>query len=148
MSDRLFQPNHERRLLTTFQHVDEIVSHAVARLDAAATPSPLSEFVPDAQPGQHQLATESLNELRDLMRGFLETHHVPLPERNLSALWAAETACLHANLTVQELRASAMRGCGKLSPDAEAELETLVDRLSDLLQRMSEVFARAPGRPD
>ncbi|HEV8068809.1 MAG TPA: hypothetical protein VGP76_13815 [Planctomycetaceae bacterium] len=148
MSDRLFQPNHERRLLTTFRHVDELVSQAVSRLEPEASASPLSEFVPDANPDQHHVATECLDRMRTLMGGFLASHSIPAPQRNVSALWAAHSACLHARLSVEELRAGSMRGCGKLSPEAEQELETLVAGLSEVLQRLSDFLAPTGQRKD
>jgi hypothetical protein len=143
MTDRLLPPNHERRVLTTFRFVDELVSQAVSRLDPASAASPLSEFVPDAKPDHHKVAAEYLESLRDFMRRFLDTHHISPPQRNVSALWAAHTACLHAKVSVEELRAGSMRGYGKLSPEADRELETLVAGLSDVLQRMSESLERA-----
>jgi hypothetical protein len=148
MSDRLFQPNHERRLLTTFRHVDELVSQAVSRLEPEASASPLCEFVPDANPDQHQVATECLERMRSLMGCFLASHSIPAPQRTVSALWAAHSACLHARLSVEELRAGSMRGCGKLSPEAERELETLLAGLSEALQRLSESLAPSAQRND
>ncbi len=141
MSDRLLPPNHERRLLTTFRHVDELVSQAVARLEPASSDSPLSEFVRDGQAAQYQAAAECLDGLRERMGRFLAGHQIPVPTRNVSALWAAHTACLHARLSVEELRPGPMRGCGKLTPAAERELEALADELSSLLQRMTDLLA-------
>jgi hypothetical protein len=147
MSDRLFRPNHERRVLTTFRHVDELVSQAVSRLAPSTSATFLSEFVLDAQSDQHQMAVDCLERLRDLMSRFLESHQIPVSKPNVSALWAAHTACLHARLSVEELRASPMRGCGQLTPDAERELEALATALSDVLQRMTEFLAPPPPSP-
>jgi hypothetical protein len=146
MSDRLLQPNHERRVLTTFRHVDELISQAVARLGPVSSESPLSEFALDGTPEQHQQAAECLDRVRELMGRFLAAHQMPVPPRNVSALWAAHTACLHARLSVEELRAGPMRGCGRLSPEAERELEALADGLSSVLQQLSEAVA-PPGPP-
>ena len=145
MSDRLLQPNHERRVLTTFRHVDELISEAVSRLEPAESESPLSEFVLDAQPQQHKAAVDCLSRLRAVMGRFLASHQIAVPPRNVSALWAAHSACLHAKLSVEELRANSMRGCGKLTPEAEGELETLATELSEILQKLSESVA--PPRP-
>jgi hypothetical protein len=144
MSD-LFQSNHERRLLTTFRHIDELVSEAVTGLSAYANESPLSEFVADGEAEQQKLAAECLAQLRDVMRRFLDSHQIPVPERRISALWAAHSACLHAKLSVEELQPSSMRGCGKLSPEAERELQALAASLSGILQRMSEQLAPKRG---
>jgi hypothetical protein len=147
MSDPLLQHNHVRRLLTTFRHVDELVSQAVARLGPVSSESPLSEFVLDAALEQHTAAVEYLDQLRNLMGRFLQSHQIPVPKRNVSALWAAHTACVHAKLSVEELRADSMRSCGKLSPDAEQELEALASGLSDIIQKMSEHLAPPTSEP-
>jgi hypothetical protein len=144
MSERLFQPNHERRLLTTFRYVDELVSQSVAKLDAATTASPLSEIVADASPEQQKLAQESLKQLRGLMRRFLEDHQIPPPQQHQSALWQAHTACRHARASVEELQAGSMRGYGRLPPEAERELETLIAALSDVLKKMGDALAPRP----
>jgi hypothetical protein len=146
MSDGLLQPNHERRLLTTFRHVDELVSQAVARLQRPSSESPLSEFILDGTPEQHKQAAECLDRLRELMGRFLASHQIPAPNRSVSALWAAQTACLHARLSVEELRAGSMRSCGKLTPEAERELEALAAELSNILQKLSESVAATPDR--
>jgi hypothetical protein len=146
MTDGLLHPNHERRLLTTFRHVDELVSQAVARLQPTSSESPLSEFILDATPQQHKAAAACLDHLRELMGRFLASHQIPAPGMNISALWAVQTACMHARLSVEELRAGSMRSCGKLSPEAERELETLATELSDILQKMSDVVATGPDR--
>jgi hypothetical protein len=145
MNDRLLQPNHERRLLTTFRHVDELISQAVTRLEPNSAASALSEFVLDASPEQHKGALQGLERLRALMGRFLERHQISVPKRNVSALWAAHTACLHAKLSVEELRASSMRGCGQLTPEAERELEALATHLADILQDI-DVSLAPPGQ--
>jgi GTP-binding protein EngB required for normal cell division len=144
MSDRLFRTNHERRLLTTFRYVDELVSEAVARLEAASTASSLSEYVPDAKPVQQKVAMDHLDRLRGLMHRFLDRHNIPVPERQVSALWAARSACLYASVSIEELRARSMRGFGDLRPEAEHELESLVAGLSDVLRRLGDYLAQAP----
>jgi hypothetical protein len=146
MSDGLLHPNHERRLLTTFRHVDELVSQAVARLQPTSSESPLSEFLLDATPQQHQAAAECLDRLRELMGRFLTSHQIVASNRNVSALWAAQSACMHARLSVEELRAGSMRSCGKVTPEAEKELETLATELSDILQKLSDAVATGPNR--
>jgi hypothetical protein len=146
MSDRLLPPNHERRLLTTFRYIDELISQAVSRLEPASTASPLSEFAPDARPDQQKMAAEYLDRLRELMRRFLDKHQIPPPERNVSVLWAAHTACRHARVSVEELRAADMRGYGKVSPEAAQELETLVACLADVLQKMGEYLEQAAAQ--
>jgi GTP-binding protein EngB required for normal cell division len=146
MSSHTFNANHERRLVTTFRYVDDLLSQAVARLDAASTPSGLSEYVPDAQPVQHKVATDYLDRLRGLMRAFLDSHGIPLPGRRTSALWAASTACLFASVSFEELRGNYMRGYGTLSADAEHELEALVSGFSDVLRRLSGYLSQTPDQ--
>jgi hypothetical protein len=147
MSDRLFSPNHETHLLTTFKYVDEVVTQAVSRLEAAARPSPFSEYVADADSLQRKTAADDLDRLRAVMRGFLDSHKIAIPKASMSALWAASTACVHAGVSVEELSARYLKAYGALSPAAAVELERLVAELTDVLRKMNVSLAEAAANP-
>jgi hypothetical protein len=140
MSDRLFPPNHEIRLLTTFKHVDDVLAQAISRLESASA-SPFSEFVPDAGPAERQVMADHLDRLRAVMRGFLERHGIPIPKASRSALRAAATACQHASVSVEELQGRYMQAYGPLSPAAADSLERLVAELTEVLGRMNRSLA-------
>jgi hypothetical protein len=135
MSDRVFPPNHETRLLTTFKYVDDVLTQAVERLESAS--SPFSEYVADAGPADRQAAAEHLERVRSVMRRFLESHAIEIPAPSTSALWAASTACVYAGVSVEELRGRYMRAYGAIPPAADAELDRIVSELTEVINQMN-----------
>jgi hypothetical protein len=135
MSDRLFPPNHESRLLTTFKYVDDVLTQAVERLASAA--SPFSEYVADAGPADRQAIAEHLERVRTVMRRFLDSHGIPIPTPSKSAVDAASKVCVYAAISVEELRGRYMRAYGAIPPAAEAELERMASELTHVINQMN-----------
>jgi hypothetical protein len=135
MSDQLFPPNHETRLLSTFKYVDDVLTQAVERLESAS--SPFSEYMADAEPADRRAVTEHLERVRTAMRRFLESHGIEIPAPSTSALWAASTACVYAGVSVEELRGRYMKAYGAISPAADAELDRIVTQLTEVINQMN-----------
>jgi hypothetical protein len=135
MSDQLFPPNHETRLLSTFKYVDDVLTQAVERLESAS--SPFSEYVADAGPADRRAVAEHLERVRIGMRRFLESHGIEIPAPSTSALWAASTACVYAGVSVEELRGRYMKAYGAISPAADAELDRIVTQLTEVINQMN-----------
>ncbi len=136
MSDRIFPPNHESRLLTTFKYVDDVLTQAVERLESASA-SPFTEYVADAGPAERKAVGEYLDRVRDVMREFLEKHQIAIPQPSMSALWAASTACVYSGVSLEELRGRYMKAYGAVTPAAEAELERMVAEVTGVLNKMN-----------
>ncbi len=135
MSDRVFPPNHETRLLTTFKYVDDVLTQAVERLESAS--SPFSEYVADAGPAERQAVSQHLERVRTVMRRFLDGHGIKIPAPATSAVAAASKVCVYAAISVEELRGRYMRAYGAISPAAEAELDRLATELTEVVNQMN-----------
>jgi hypothetical protein len=144
MSDRIFPPNHESRLLTTFKYVDDVLTQAVERLEAASS-SPFSEYVADAGPSERKAVTEYVDRVRAVMREFLEKHQIVIPQPSMSALWAVSTACVYSGVSIEELRGRYMKAYGAISPAAEAELERMVADVTGELNKMNAYLQELTG---
>jgi len=144
MSDRIFPPNHESRLLTTFKYVDDVLTQAVERLESASS-SPFTEYVADAGPAERKAVGEYLDRVRDVMRGFLDKHQIEIPQASTSALWAASTASVYAGVSVEELRGRYMKAYGAVSPQAAEELERIVAELTGVLNQLNAYLAEVKG---
>jgi hypothetical protein len=140
MNEQLFPPNHQTRILTTFKHVDEVIVQSLSRLESASD-SPFSEYVADAGLAERKVLAEYLDQLRAVMRGFLDRHQIPIPQASTSALRAAATACQHASVSVEELQARYLRAYGPLSPAAAEELDRIVIDLTAVLKKMNGFLA-------
>jgi hypothetical protein len=133
---KIFPPNHESRLLTTFKYIDDVLTQAVGRLESASA-SPFSEYVADAGPSERKVVSEYVDRVRAAMREFLEKHQIAIPQPSMSALWAASTACVYSGVSIEELRGRYMKAYGAVSPAAEAELERMVAEVTGVLNKMN-----------
>lgn len=137
----LFNENHKARIRVTFETIDEMLSRARTMLDPAAPRSPLSIHISDATPEQFARFGEDASQYRAAMQAFMQRHDIPLAEPTLSSVWAARSALLTAIVSLEELGPKSMRGYGSLSPEAAKTLESEVQSLIAVLQRMQRELA-------
>lgn len=138
--------NHQRRLLGTFEHLDELMEEVVRALDPSCCQSPFNKLISDAAPIQHKVMADYVAKVRAIMLQLLREHEVPLTSPTISAVWSARVALTTARVSVEELRPQAMRGYGELSPDASKHLNLTVAELDELLARMESYLAEGSAR--
>jgi len=138
--------NQKRRVLITFQHVDEMLANALHALRSAESPSPFQRCQPDSLPVQRKVLADHITGLRTMMVRILEAQGIAVPKPRISSLWSFQTTLLAAKIAVEELAPKYMRGSGELSEDAVHDLEVLTTQLMDVLDRMSGYLAQGAGR--
>ena len=124
MNERLFPPNHQTRLLTTFKHVDEVLVQALSRLESASE-SPFSEYVADAGHAECKVLAEYLDQLRAVMRGFLDRHQISVPQASTAPCGPRRPLAITLVSRSKELQARYLRalwpslagGCRRIGPD-------------------------------
>ena len=100
--------NHQRKLLTTCQYIDGLLTESVCRMMPESPVSPLRSYIPDATPGQISVLQQQLGLLRQAMADGLRENSIVIPSPQLSALWAFRTALVEAGEVVFDLQASSM----------------------------------------
>jgi len=138
--------NQKRRLLLTFEHVDNVLTEALQVLHSAGAPSSFQRYQPDSLPVQRKVIGDYVGRLRGRMAGILEAQGIAVPKPRISSLWSFQTAILSAKIAVEELAPKYMRGFGELGQDAAGELNALRAQLLDLLDRMGDYLARGAGQ--
>ena len=138
--------NQKRRLLLTFEHVDNVLTDALRTLNSAESPSPFQRCQPDSLPVQRKVLADYIARLRGMMVRILESQGITLPKPEISSLWSFQTTLMSAKIAVEELAPQYMRGYGELSADAVHELNMLTTQLMDVLDRMSSYLARGAGQ--
>jgi hypothetical protein len=107
--------NHQRHLLSTFQHVDNLLSEAEHILISAGSPSPFQEYSPDSTPVQRKVTHDYIVRVRETMRRILEELEIPLKPPICGAIWAARSHLSFASISIAEIEPEPMKGYGKLS---------------------------------
>jgi len=137
--------NHQRHLLATFQHVDNLLSEADRILVSAGSPSPFQEYSQDSTPVQRKVTHDYILRVRETMRRILEDLELP-PKLPISgALWAARNHLAFAGIAITEIEPRHMLGYGELSNEDHQTLDKIVAELNSVLDRLSACLARGTG---
>jgi hypothetical protein len=128
-----------RHLVTTFKHVDEVLSGAldvIRRRD-----SPFASCVQDLHPVQLQVLEGHVRDMRAAMARRLEQEGTSVPSPSIDASWACRTAIVSARIVVEELRARYLKGYGEVPEGAAMTLDEIV---SELLEQLALMEAGLP----
>lgn len=131
--------NHQRHLLATFQHVDHLLTETERIL--AASPSPFQAYVPDATPGQRQVAHNQILRTRETMRRILTQLNIPLNAPISGAVWAARSHLAFARVAAVEIDGRRMRAYGNLSPEDELLFNQISTELYEMLGKLEHDLA-------
>lgn len=138
MSD--LNENHRRKVLTTCQYVDDLLTEALGRIVPNNPKSPLQSFIADATPEQVQVLRQELEELRTAMVDVLRKNKITIPSPQISAMWAFRTALVEADEVVFDLQARLMSRYGALNSEAQQRLDETAAQLMRQLQKFTEVL--------
>ena len=132
--------NHQRKLLTTCQYVDELLTEAIGYMTGPNSASPLQSYIADATPEQVGVLQQQLQELRLVMIGMLRENEIAIPSPQISGLWAFRTALIEAGEVVFDLQARFMSNYGPLAPEAQKRLDEIAARLMQRIETFTHVF--------
>jgi GTP-binding protein EngB required for normal cell division/enamine deaminase RidA (YjgF/YER057c/UK114 family) len=134
--------NHQRHLLSTFQHVDNLLSEAEHILISAGSPSPFQEYSQDSTPIQRKVTHDYIVRVRETMRRILEELEIPLKRPISGAIWAARSHLSFASIAIGEIEPKQMAGYGKVSDEDEQALNKIVAELNAVLNRLGVYLAQ------
>lgn len=131
--------NHARALYAAAVAVDRLLGEMEAL--ATSRDSPFRRYVDDLSPVQKQLLTAFTRAARLRMVGALSQFGVPAPAPSGSARATARNALTFAEIALQEVEPSHLRGYGMLSSEAEAAIERMLADLAATLGSVREFLA-------
>lgn len=132
--------SHQRHLLATFQHVDNLLSEVEQIL--AGSPSPFQEYAPDATLFQRRETHDSVLRLRETMRRILADLNIPPNPPVCGALWAARSHLAFARLAFVEMDARRMQAYGNLSPTDKQIFDRISTELQEMIASLEHCLAR------
>jgi hypothetical protein len=134
--------NHQRHLLSTFQHVDNLLSEAERILISAGSPSPFQEYEQDSTPGQRNMTHDYIVRARATMRRILEELKIPSKPPISGALWAARNHLAFAGMAIVEIEPKHMEAYGKLSEKDKKVLDKITTELNELFECLGNDLAK------
>jgi hypothetical protein len=132
--------NHQRHLVVTFQHVDNLLAEVEQIL--AGSSSPFQEYAPDATPKQRQVAHDHILRTRETMRRILTQLDIPLNDPITGAVWAARSHLAFARIAAVEIDGRRMRAYGTISPEDEQLFNQISSELHEMLGRLEHFLAQ------
>lgn len=133
--------NHARALYAAAVAVDRLLADIEGL--AASSDSPFRRFVDDLSPVQKQVLIAFTRAAHVRMVGALARLGVPAPAPSGSARASARTALTFAEVALQEVEPSRLRGYGTLSPEADAAIERMLADLAATLGSVREFLAES-----
>ena len=108
--------------------------------------SAFPRYVPDATPVQCKVLADHVVDLREALLASLESLGLTRGRPEISALRALQVQLMSADIALEDLNASSLRGYGVLSREAIDALERVATGLRGQLQRISAFLSEAPDR--
>jgi GTP-binding protein EngB required for normal cell division len=134
--------NHQRHLLSTFQHVDNLLSEAERIMASADSASPFQEYSQDSTPVQRKVAHEYVVRVREAMRRILDQLKIPPKQQISGAIWAARSQINFAGIAIAETDSKHMRGYGQLSEEDARTMDRIGAELNAEVARVGNYLAQ------
>lgn len=137
--------NHQRHLLGTFRHLDNLLSAAEHTLAGAGPASPFAEHTQDSTPVQRKVVHDYVQRVRAALARALADLGLPRSAPVCGALWAARGHVTFATIAVAEMEARRMRGYGPLSAADTQTIDRVVAELNAALDRLAAYLDQGPA---
>jgi hypothetical protein len=134
--------NHQRHLLSTFQHVNNLLSEAERIMASADSASPFQEYAQDSTPVQRRVVHEYVGHVRETMRRILDELKITPKQQISGAMWAARSQINFAGIAIAETDSKHMRGYGQLSEEDAQTMNRVVAELNAELSRLGDYLAQ------
>ncbi len=136
--------NHQRHLLVTFRHIDNLLSEAEHTLADAGSASPFAEHAQDSTPVQRKVIHDYIQRVRAALARALADLGLPRPAPVCGALWAARGHVTFATIAVAEMEPQRLRGYGELSDADIPAIDRIVAELNAALDRLAAYLDQGP----
>jgi GTP-binding protein EngB required for normal cell division len=136
--------NHARNLVTTFRHMDNLLSEAEHIMATAGGSSPFAEYTQDSTPLQRKVIHDYIERVRQAMGRAMEGLGLPRPAPVCGALWAASGQLTFTQIAVAEMEPQRLRGYGALSDEDIKAINEVVAELNAAIERLLAYLNKGP----
>jgi GTP-binding protein EngB required for normal cell division len=135
----------QRRLITTCQYIDKMLSEIEQVLHSATSPSPFPRYVIDITPAQGRVIEDHIRRLRSQLLRALDWQHMKPEPPEIPVTRSIKVDLTFIDIAIEELRPSYMRGCGAVPEDAVSELNGVVHELRSVAGSMERYLRQELG---
>jgi hypothetical protein len=136
--------NHRRRILATFQHIDDLLGQSLNALSPAKT-NLRSRCVQDLSPSKRLRIEKCFELIREQMKHFLERSQIALPERATTSSWTIKTNLTSLDIALEDLYPKKMRGYGEMDAASAKDLNRTLQEIRGLVSQLLESLDQSGG---
>ena len=130
-----FNENHKRRILASFQHVDEMLTESLNVVNPAQS-NLYSRFVKDLSDSDLDRIEGCAVRIREHMRELLERLQIELPVPSVPSSWLLKTCLTSLDITLEELYPEKMKGYGAMDQASAADMTRTLQEIRRLVGDM------------
>ena len=134
-----------RRLGITCSYIDRLLCEVEQILSETASKSPFPRHVVDITPAQMRLLEDHIRRIREQLLRALAWQSIAPDPPEIPATRAALTHLAFADIAIEELKPSYMRGSGDVPADVAEELNGVVHELRSVTQSMERYLRQELG---
>ena len=132
---------HKRRIIATFQQVDELLSQITHVLVRARSDSQ-SGHVQNVSPSKFLRFENHIELIRKHMSSFLERFQIGSPKKSLPSNWIMKTILISADVALEDIYPAKMKGYGEMDSEVARELthtlQEIRKQVNQLLQALDQ----------
>jgi hypothetical protein len=127
--------NHKRRILASFQRVDELLSQSLNALMPAQS-SLYSRCVHDITQSEFHWVESCAGKIRKQMGSFLERFQIAFPPPSTPSSWMLKTNLTSLDIALEEIYPEKMKGYGEMDRASASDLTRTLQEIRGLVSRM------------
>lgn len=136
--------NHKRKILSTIQYADELLSESLNLLGATGG-ALRPRFVRDVSASESHWVESYAGKIREQMSRLLERFEITVSSPNTLSSWALRTKLMSLDIALEDLYPGQMRGYGEMDPGAAGDLTWTLQEVRRLVSQLLAFLAEASG---
>jgi hypothetical protein len=137
--------SQRRHLLTSFEHIDELLSEIEGILNAPTSKSPFPRFRIDVTPVQSKVIQDTIARMRTRMLRLLGSQGLGPRTPLVGAIHAIQVSLTFVGITLAEIGPKYMKGYGEVPESMIADLNGMITELNTLVDQLVTYLAQSPG---
>lgn len=137
--------NQARRLRVTCQHIDRVLCEIESAMDEASSATAFPMYIQDLCLDQQQVIGGTISGIRKRLVDFLEGQEIAQGNPQIPISRAIRARLYSIDISAEEIRPKHMKGFGKVSDAATAELDRIANDLQQTARYLDKMLDKKTG---
>ena len=136
--------NHKRKILSTIQYADDLLSESLNLLGSTGG-SLRPRYVKDVSASESHWVESYAEKIRVQLSRLLDRFDIEVPPPGTLSSWALRTKLMSLDIALEDLYPGQMRGSGEMDPEAAGDLTWTLQEVRRLVGQLLAFLASAGG---